>query len=524
MKDKENLMKHFFKKRLYWLIPFLIVLASISLVFFQRIEAISKDPDTNWSRKVEVGKTTINRSPYVEKRDNQYVITQFIDGDLNKTVWNHQFDELETQTIEVPFGKWDPFFYQDDFLAYFNGEEIVDKQKKVISKADTFYPTANTFFYTYNQQVYRYNPETKKTSTLLDIPKGYSIIPIKQSGNNAPPIYFKRTKGNKINVIAYQHGDEGYKRIATKSAQFPPSQQVEEVIVSTTNEKIGLFVLASVSTGNQKTLYPYIAEANLNGSEVDLNETQLNDPHSGGGLREPSEFSATYRNNTFHVLFKASGKTDRSNVTDRSFNVYELAYQDGNAQVERRSHSYRLIFHPTYIDNQTVIWNEIADPYKLFIASSNPDVVHKANRYTFDDALIAFGDTMSMLFKGLVTVVLTSHWFIWPLAFFAALFLIFRKFTDEDPHWVFYAGVGIYLAAALLLKSHFFIPSFNSTAPAYFSFTGSSYFYIIFFALLAYLCVKLTSDEWSSVLKATYFIGVHILFMICILGPYVIFF
>ncbi|KGP71165.1 hypothetical protein [Pontibacillus yanchengensis] len=517
-------MKHFFKKRLYWLVPFLIVLASISLVFFQRIEAISKEPETDWSRKVEVGKTTINRAPYVHKNENEYIITQFIDGSLSKTEWDPQFNELDKQTIEVPFGKWDSFFYQDDFLAYFNGEEIIDKQKNVVANAETFYPTASAIFYTYDQQLHRYNPEAKETSTLLDVPDGYSLIPIKQSATDNPPIYFKRTKGNKVEVIVYQHNGDGYKQVATKSSEFPPSQQVEDVIVSTTNEKIGLFVLASVSTGNKKTLYPYIAEAKLNGSDMEFKETKLNDPHAGGTLREPSEFSATYRNNTFHVLFKASGKTDRSNVSNRSFNVYELAYQDGDTQVERRSHSYRLIFHPTYIDNQTIIWNEIGEPYKLFIASSNPKIVNKANSYTFDDALIAFGDTMSMLFKGLVTVVLTAHWFIWPLAFFAALFLFFRRFTDEDPYWVFYAGVGIYLASALLLKSHFFIPSFNSTAPAYFSFTGSSYFYIIFFALLAYLCVKLTSDEWSSVLKAAYFIGVHILFMICILGPYVIFF
>ncbi|MFC0523871.1 hypothetical protein ACFFGV_09910 [Pontibacillus salicampi] len=518
-------MKQFFKKRLFWIVPLCIVLLSFGFVFFQQIEAISKGPAADWSRKIPLGETATSQPPYQYQNNNEHHLVQLVDGRLVTTTLDKNLHIIGQDSIPSPFQKWRSFYYQGDALLYFDNKQIKSGQGDVITDAEEFHPTPNGVVYQHQGDIYSLDPDNFETTKLFTLPKGHTLLPIQKYKEPSSLIFTYRSEGNTLETSLYQLNESTYSNVHNEDMQFEGTEEVSEVSMAYDEDNISVLVQTEKRKFNNLISEShYLSQTKRSNPSFKYEEITLPDPITHDQLEEIRDVHSIYKEDGFHVLFKGYGNTKRSNTSTSSFNVYELSKKDNEVEVGRRSHSYRLVSNPVYINENSIVWNEMTDPRTMYVSSSKKEVIDAAKGYTKDDALIALGNAMSMYSRGVLTISLVTHWFVWPLVFFAILFLFFKRFTDEDKRWVLYAAIGIYMAASFMWKNHFFLPSFERYAPDIFTFTGSSYVLLLFFAVISYLCLQLTSKEWGSALKATYFIGVHITLVVFILGPYVIMF
>lgn len=158
------------------------------------------------------------------------------------------------------------------------------------------------------------------------------------------------------------------------------------------------------------------------------------------------------------------------------------------------------------------------------LSSAKPSIVKQADRMNQEAFIQSLGKTVGMFSTGMFSIVIAGLWFIWPLFFIVVITFSNSRAMDHNRSWIFYTGMMIYLAAAILFRESMFTNHLMAKAPEYLSFQGSSIIYLLGFAILTYLLLSygVRERDWSVFIRLTYFIGIHIILVTVFFGPYLL--
>ncbi|WP_430785424.1 hypothetical protein VBD025_11105 [Virgibacillus flavescens] len=522
-------MKKQIVKQLYWIIPGLIVIFGLALLFYQNFSKVTEPPEPNWSRALTVGSTDVSRLPPIKEKENgNYLITAFKDEKLSTITINENFIVEDTKTYDIPVDKWTQIYQQDDRIIYFDYTNIYDSDKnEIVSDVERFFPLKNTILYIKDKKLYELSPEDNKSVKIMNIDLNKQNIVPQQNANEINIVtYTPRQTG--IDFQLFQlHNSELEEKFQTEIT-VAPGKIVTDIIYALDGNKLGVILQEELENSQGKPVFfNYYKEMTLDGeNEQQQKELTFQDPAGSSQLTEINSIEFKYKEGKPSLLFQANGQTETQYNDSTSFNIYKAEINsNGTTITERRSNTPAISVDPQWLNDETVAWVDLDNEgNKINISSSNITAVNQATGFQQDDWLRALGKTLGMISSSMFGIAISAVWFIWPLTFIALMYFFRSRTIDRDPTWVFYLGISIYAMAALFWKNQFFVPNIYMNAPNYLTFDGSSYFYMMLFAVIAYIIAQLTkqSNEWDGTVRIMYFVGVHILLLTAFFGPYLI--
>src|SRR5699024_1404638 len=334
------------------------------------------------------------------------------------------------------------------------------------------------------------------------------------------------SRNNNIELNVYELADKDAELVHEEKFQIDAMQTVDDINFAVHDGNLA-YVMETVQKQTQGSpeSYTYFTEKPLGSDqETSLQQMTFHDPVGKGLLSEASNITLSYQDGSPQLLFSAGGSTKTLYQGDQAFNIYSATITDsGSIQTSRKSNTPKVSGHPQWIDESTVMWLEReGDTTNIYVSSSNPAIIDKAAGLAKDDWLHALGKTLGMLAKVLVRLLVSTIWLMWPISFTVLMYLLQGRKLDEDQTWFFYAGIAIYMLAVFIFKDIIFIDAMFARAPDYLTFTGSSYIYILAFAVMAFIAAQSTKTtrDWHAPARICCFAGAHVLMLLSFFGPY----
>ncbi|KGX89816.1 hypothetical protein [Pontibacillus marinus] len=508
------------RRNLVWIVPIIIITTIVLGLFWSNLTLIAKQPSDEWSRHIKIGETQTNRTPFSYQNGSEVRVAFFNEGKIFTKTYNQSFELLHGSSKSVPFTKWDPFYYNKGELIYHEDGEIINGETdEFITMADKFYPLEDHLFYSKDHEIYQLNPKSKSSTLLGRISDEYeTIVPIVH--NNKKYFMAYKSLGFKVPMALYEALPSGELTVKTKDMlKVPISEYFKDISVATKDEGFGI-VAKTENDRNEHRLY--ILESSWDRPSLEFNLLNLKDPNTGRNLKEAGDFRPYYRYGQLHVIFHATGFTERATETMSANNIYQFSKTDSGIDVQQISNTRYFSTNPLLLNKETIMWLDYGIKKKIFISSKNPKLIEKADRFTQTDLTIALGQTVMHLVKSFTSIYLAYPWIVVPLLFFSILFLFFKRSMDQNLPWVLYSGIVVYIIGALLLEEHFFVRTIQARAPDFVTFTGFPYVFILLFGLLALFCLMFVRRTWSVGYKVMYFVGLHIIFLMLTIGGYIL--
>lgn len=521
-------MKRSLVKQLYWIIPGVIIMFGLFLLFYQNFSKVTEPPAPNWSRGLTVGSTDVSRLPPIGKtNDGKNVITSFENGKLANTILSKEFIVQDKQTYDIPVDKWTHIYQQNNNLIYFDYTNIYDKHKEeIVSDVTEFYPLKDTILYVKENMLYQLSPANKKSTEIMEIDLDKQKIIPQQNKNNIDVLTYAQEE-NKIDIRLDKLNNDQIKTIYQKKYKIGYGKVVDNLSFIRDGQELAIMIREKIEVSQGKPqLSNYLIQTTLTEQNPQQREIVIQDPTGNGPLTGINNVVLKYNMDSLHLLFQATGQTQTQYKSNTALNIYQAKVNgDGSLTTERRSNTPKASVEPQWINDATVAWLELdGDSNEIKVSSSNVATIRDASGFNGDDWIRTLGKTMGMLAASLFALAISAVWFIWPITFIVLMYFLRGRIIDRDPIWFFYAGIGIYAIAALVLKDSFFVDTIYTSAPSYLTFDGSSYFYMFIFAAISFVIVQLTKriNGWDGTARIMYFVGIHILLLTTFFGPYVI--
>ncbi len=517
------------RKHLFWVIPSIIIAIGTFSVFYQNITNASEPPAENWSRALQIGTTTVtNGIPFQKTNDDGLTIQTYEDGKLLTKTLDSNFELINENSYDIPFDKWTQVSVKKNNLIYHDYKHIYDQDGNIIvSDAKRFYPLKDTILYIKENSLYKLSQVDKTSEKLMDLKDGTDEI-IPYQGKQG--IYFmtETSLNNDVEINIYKVNANSAEQVHQENFSITFGQTISHIDFALDGQElIYTFETQQKQSNGPPQFYTYFKQVTLGSSEKKpLEELEFKDPASSGYLSEVSNITVSYREGNPHFLFNGNGYTQTKYKDNTTFNIYSASMSDnGHLEVSRKSNTPEVSTNPRWLDESTVIWLDLeGESAKINVSSSKPAIIDKAPMLTIDDWIRGLGKTLGMMSMTLITISISSIWFIWPVLFIVIMQMSKSKMLDEDPPWVFYTGIGIYMLAVFIFKDYIFVQNIFANTPDYLSFNGSSNVFILLSAVIAYFAAQSTkkSRDWKASVRISCFVGAHILMLLSFFGPYFI--
>ncbi|MEH7180316.1 hypothetical protein [Neobacillus vireti] len=519
-----------FADKLYWIVPGVIMVLGILLLFYENFSDVTEHPAENWSRALTVGETDLNQLPPVKITENgDFVFTRFEDGKLATTTLGKDFTIKDEQTYNIPVNKWTQVYQQDDTIIYFDFKNIYDQDRNIIvSDVEKFYPLDTIILYVKNKILYQLSPETKKSEIVMDIDLAKLNIKPQQNEDGVNILtYSSDPTGVDITLQQYLNGKNNI--LYQSKIKVDPGKVVNDISFALEDQKLALLLqeeLQSTQGGNPEFFNYFMLTSLSIPNTQNAKVLTFDDPAGNKSLKEVSDVVLTFRNDKPTILFHADGRTQTQFNDRTTFNIYSAEISESGAtKTERRSNTAEISTKPQWINEETIAWMDLdGKGHKIKLSSADINTIDPLIKYTGDDWLQALGKTMGMLTSSFFGIAFAVIWLIWPILFVVFMYIFRNRIADRDPAWYFYTGIGIYAVAAIIWRNRFFVDNIYTNAPGYLTFTGSSYVYMIIFAVVALSLTMYTKkvNEWAGTQRISYFVGIHIILLTIFFGPYII--
>ncbi|MFB3162578.1 hypothetical protein ABLO26_14520 [Neobacillus sp. 179-J 1A1 HS] len=519
-----------FATKLYWIVPGVIMIIGILLLFYENFSDVTEHPADDWSRALTIGETELNQLPPVKVTENgDFIFTRFEDGKLATTTLGKDFTVKKEKTYNIPVNKWTQVYQQEDTLIYFDFKNIYDQDKNMlVSDVEKFYPLETTTLYVKDHVLYQLSPETKTSEKLMEIDLDkLDIIP--QENEEGVNLLTYASDPTGVDITLQQHANGQLTTVYQSRINVDPGKVVNDISFALDGQTLALLLqeeLQSTQGGNPEFFNYFLLTSITNPNAQTLNELTFEDPAGQNSLKEVSDVVLTFRNGKPTILFHANGQTQTQFNDSTTFNIYSAEINEsGTTKTERRSNTPEISTKPQWINEEIIAWVDLdGDDLKIKVSSSDIKTVDSLIKYTQDDWLQALGKTFGMITSSFFGIAFAVIWFIWPILFVVFMYIFRNRIADRDPTWYFYTGIGLYAVAALIWKDRFFLDTIYTKAPSYLTFTGSSYVYMILFAIIAFWLTMHTkkANDWAGTVRISYFVGLHILLLTIFFGPYII--
>ncbi len=522
-------MKKKFSRHLYWVIPAVITLFGLLLLFYQNFSDVTEPPASDWSRGLTVGETEINKLPPIRVTETgEFVFTRFEDEKLATTTLNEDFKVTEEKSYNIPIDKWTQVYQNKDTIIFFDFKNIYDQDKnEIVTAVEKFYPLETTIFYLKEKGLYQLTPENKKSEKLINIDLKKDNIVLQEDENGVNLLTYT-SDSNGVDISLQQLINGKMNTIYQSRVKVDPGKKVNHISFALNDKKLALILQEELEqTQGNPQFFNYFMETSLTiQDQQPLYELTFDDPAGKNSLTEVSDVVFNYRNGKPTLLFKANGKTKTQFNDSTTFNIYSAEISEmGVTKTERHSNTADISTNPQWINEETIAWLDLeAKGHRIKVSTSDITAISPLIEITQDDWLNALGKTLGMITSSFFGIALAIIWFLWPIIFIVVMYFFKNRTIDRDPTWYFYTGIGLYTVAAVIWKNQFFVDRIYGNAPSYLTFSGSSYFYMILFWIIAFGLAILTkrANDWNGTIRIMYFVGIHILLLTVFFGPYII--
>ncbi|MEQ6377130.1 hypothetical protein RZN25_09885 [Bacillaceae bacterium S4-13-56] len=513
-------IKSWIQNKLFILLPVILLMLFFSFSFFITLDKISEQPSENFSRSTPVGKITSKNIPWVENhQDGSFSIYTYFDLSPYQIDVNADLSVANQKKLALPIDEWDTIYKLEDKLYYLKrGTLYTEKGEELLNEIETSAGKENVLLLSKGQAVYQLNLKNNSVRKVIsDIPTHREIL----FPSEDTLAFINRTENNgEIHIYQIKNGN--YNFLKTENVKTPPGRNIKEVDVLISNNKISIVVGTVLQKQADHVFNAYYDTHNLD-EDTQLKELSLIDPVTGGIFLEFQDFSIINETEGKEIVFTAYGNTVTKDKDGLGFNIYKAVISNDNVDVVKLSDTLGISAKPFQANDEVLIWMEYKNGYNNLLAgSSNQDAMNRLGHATKEDATIALGLVLSSYTKSFFIWIFTATWYLFPMIFFVVIMVFKRGFLDQDLHWVTYVAVALYMIAALLQQDRVFTPGFEANAPAFLSFPGSSYVWIFVSGIIAWIFLRLSKIDWSTPVKAFYFIFVHILFLSALAGPYLL--
>ncbi|MFP7298371.1 hypothetical protein [Neobacillus niacini] len=522
-------MKNKFLAQLYWVIPGVILIFGFLLLFYQNFTRVTEPPSSDWSRALTIGITDLNKLPPVKiTEDGDFVFTRFEDGKLATTTLGTDFKVKEQNSYNILVDKWTQVYQKADSIIYFDYKNIYDQSKEtVITNVEKFYPLENTILYVKDNELFQLSPDNKKSEKIMDVDlKKQNIIP--QENEEEVNILAYSSDPNGVDLTLHQLANGKISTVYQTRLKVDPGKVVNDISFAMENQTLAILLQEELqSTQGNPEFFNYFMQTKITKKDTPpLFNLTFYDPAGTKSLTEVSDVVLKLKDDKAAVLFHANGQTETQFNDSTTFNIYSAEInEEGRTKTERRSNTPEISTNPQWINEDTIAWVDLdGDGHKIKISTANKDDINDLIEFTQDDWLHALGKTLGMVTSSFFGIAFSVIWFIWPVLFIVFMYMFRNRIADRDPAWYFYTGIVLYAAAAIIWRERFFVDNIYQNAPDYLTFTGSSFIYMLVFAIISFWLTNHTkkTNHWAGTIRIMYFVGVHILLLTIFFGPYII--
>ncbi|RWZ54886.1 hypothetical protein EQV77_12215 [Halobacillus fulvus] len=517
------------KKISIWVLPSIVILCGIFLLFFENYQEVAEPPSPDWSREFQIGTTaSLKEIHYSEEPGDHFALSFLTPSGIEKKVYNRQFELIHEQSYDVPVDKYTDFYLDGNQLVYSDYYSLYNGiTKDKITDVDGFYPVEDHVFYRSENEIFELNTETLEADQVMTLNSEKTNVMIHSNQDQIQIVTNTIDQaGNHLTFYTWNEGTIEEKGQADFTVRT--SEEVKDIQPLLSKDSYTLLIKTNQkqSISGKPVEHLYFSNQRI-GEQPDLKKVSIPDPYEDRELTEISDVEVQETTEGLTLLFKAFGRTDTMYGDPYQFNIYESTIAaDGAKSIKRLSNTPTSSLEPLRISSNTIGWVDIAGENKnrVYISSGDPAIIEKADQMTMPVFLQTLGKTIAMLAFSILAIFVTLMWYIWPLLFVFGLMFTGSRALDKDRSWVFYTGAGLYLAAAVLFKDQLFSQQLLARAPEYLSFTGSSIFYVLGFAILSLILLKFSpkARKWSPLIQLSYFIGFHVVCITIFFGPYLL--
>ncbi|MCU9614708.1 hypothetical protein OEV98_14285 [Caldibacillus lycopersici] len=512
-----------FRHKLYWLIPLFLILVALMILYCINLQRFTSSPQDHWSREYKLRTIDSYNTPQVIHEKDHTELYFVTDGKLIKQVLDSNYNIVSEETVDAEISTVKDFYIYDDQLVLFKDDSLIDgKTKEKLADATLFQRGINeNIYYAKNQDIYTLNVMTKEKKKLLEVSHPVENI---RPTDDLLLIYSSNLNIGTFSIYQLKDNNQ-YELILQDEINVGASNKLNQMELTEDGNVVHLAVTAESQLSTNKMYYFYYDSFDIHHPTIELTRIQPTDPVTNQPLENLSQIQLRTVDDSLEVLFRSVGFTFKDTNDNMAMNIYSMSLNDGKAQVRKLSDTYSLSQEPMFLTKDAVLWKESTQQqYNLMLASSNENIIEKTKKITGNELLIAFGITISNIATSAFVAFIISFWLIIPIVYLFVVHLIYR-FKDRrrdlnSNNLVFYVGVLTYLVAVLLSRNLLFPENSYVTAPAYISFSGNSFVYILLFAIIALVSVQLIKREWGTIGKYMYFIGIQYLCYLIFLGPF----
>lgn len=508
-------------------IPGAILFLGFLLLFVENLLDVIEKPEKNWSRAIAIGETQINDYPLVTKNNNSISLVGFFNDVLTKQTFDETFNPYESEIYEaVPFSKWTKFYLQEDNIYYFDFHSIFDgRTGENIAEADAFYSLKENIFFKQGESLFHIDPESGIVTSLGLIANNYDkIMPYQVEAGYAFLAY--KQSGKKLSLHKFTFDQKQFKLIFQTTLPLNSNESIKEMTVTSFEDKDEIVVVSEIEGAGGKKPIQRVTFLSLSNSELIDANSDINflDPKSNQKLGEISDISARYINKQLHLLFSANGESKTKYRSNKAFNIYEAIFDGEEVLIQRRSNTPNLSVKPQWIDDDTIIWLDrkgLVNP--VYVSTNAPTLVDDLSINSYD-LMQTLGKTIGMMSIALFTLVISIIWLIGPLVILIILYVANKKLIDNDPPWLYYIAITMYVISYFIFSDKFFTDILTNQAPNYLIFKGSTVYFSLIFGIIAHFASTFAArqTEWRALTTFLYFITVHVLLLMVFFGPYLL--
>ncbi|MGC4377273.1 hypothetical protein WD019_10095 [Fictibacillus sp. Mic-4] len=506
-----------------FLLPLVAILIFFSLVIVHNVKGETKLPSKKWSRSIQLPALSDDKAPFMWRGDHGFDLYTTTESKMTHLTVDDKLNVKKSSSIRVHTDKNSPFWanknkvfaLSNGNLTLFtkNGEKVIDQN------VDSLAGSQDAIMYYKGNKLYILNPETLK-KTFIKTEKHLIADVV---GNPGSASFLVATGGDsEVRLSYFQKSGSGYKEIPVLTETKGVDESMFGYHFAEDGNKLAVSFVKGTTKQGTKQFYAYLGTGTLPQlNKVPFHKILFSDKENGRTIENPDNIRVSFEGNDPTLLFSATGPI---NHKKEAINVYKAEKEEGKWVAARISTTPGMSQYAMHLNKKTVIWlnNNRGDQFTLYGASQNKQVIAESQKMAKADFENSIIDAFSSILVSFIVMTNAFVWIIPPALFLVILYVVKINEIEDDKLWVKITAIALYLATQLYVIQKLFNARFETFAPPYLTFAGSHYLIPLFIGLLSLAIVKAGKGaEWGLFSKVAYFIGVDVLIVMFLIGPYV---
>ncbi len=504
------------------LLPIVILLALFSLYYFYNLNLATALPDDGWGRATKInGASSYPMQQYSFIEDDRIHVYLPGDKEVRYTISDESYKSIEETVIPIDAdintpiwgdGKSVLYLQDGNLHLYENGKTAI-----IDEGVESFSPDDERILYWKEREVYVYKTDDEQSSLLTTMEEPISHI-VPAEGDNSLII---STKPGPQDYQFYLMKDEELKKITSWSSSN--SATVEDILYDS-NGREGSILIESfkMSQGNRTNMATLMTFSFKDMKLTEKEQMFFVDGSNGAKLANPRYVNLRYLDGQREFLFVSEGQREGKKS---GYNVYYTnAQEDGSWVGMRRSTTLESSLNPYWAGESHILWQAFdGKAYETFGTFDGEKYVQSTMEKTKADYRTAMYDFISGIFSSFVMVFFGFVWVIPLIIFYSIMMFIRRDDFETNKTWVEPVGILIYVGTVVFVFNSVLSDRVFSMAPEYLTFPYGMIIWPLVIGAVSYLLYKLVTDKDMGLFAGiSYYIGLNILMMAGLYGPYLI--